>query len=173
MSNRSKRIFLLICIVVPFILYCYYYYSVMLGNAPFRYSDFQSIVLKYGEGEDLHSHYDTKTGIYTYKNTRDSLVTDTIKMRDDDLLYLHRKAAELGFWNLDEDMTGPGNAAWAKDSTAAGQEAVPRFVLEYHYLEKSKIVTYDADFDGHPKMKDAARSVIDEVRRVISDVRGR
>lgn len=164
MSDRSKRIFLIICIVVPFILYCYYYYSTMIGNAPFRYSDFQSIVLQYGEGEDMHSHYDSGTGLYTYRNTRDSLVTDTIKMRDDDLLYLHRKAAELGFWNLDEDMTGPGNAAGSD---------VPRFILQYNYLEKSKTVTYDADFEGHPKMKDAARSVIDEVRRVVSDVRGR
>lgn len=163
MSDRSKRIFLLICIIVPFLLYCYYYYSTMLGNAPYRYSDFQSIILTYGEGDDMHSHFDSSTGIYTYRNSRDSTVTDTIRMRDDDLLYLHRKAAELGFWNLPEDMTS--GADHASD--------VPRFVLQYNYLEKSKTVTYDADFDGHPKMKDAARSVIDEVRRVISDVRGR
>lgn len=135
----------------------------MLGNAPYRYSDFQSIILTYGEGDDMHSHFDSSTGIYTYRNSRDSTVTDTIRMRNDDLLYLHRKAAELGFWNLPEDMTSDG------DDSAD----VPRFVLQYNYLEKSKTVTYDADFDGHPKMKDAARSVIDEVRRVISDVRGR
>lgn len=166
MSDRSKKLFLGICIIIPFVLYCYYYYSIMLNNAPFRYADFQSIVLTYGDDEDLSNSFDSETGIFTYLNARDSLVSDTLRMRNDDLLYLHRKAAELGFWNLPEDMTGAGFAA--TDSAE-----VPRFVLQYNYLEKSKTVTFDADFDGNPKMKDAARSVIDEVRRVLSDVRGR
>ncbi|HLW49460.1 MAG TPA: hypothetical protein VKZ78_00685 [Sphingobacteriaceae bacterium] len=166
MSDRSKKIFLGICIIIPFVLYCYYYYSIMLNNAPFRYADFQSIVLTYGDDEDLSNRFDSETGIFTYLNSRDSLVSDTLRMRDDDLLYLHRKAAELGFWNLPEDMTGTGFA-----STDSAE--VPRFILQYNYEEKSKMVTFDADFDGNPKMKDAARSVIDEVRRVLSDVRGR
>lgn len=165
MSDRSKKIFLGICIIIPFFLYCYYYYSTMLNNAPFRYVDFQSIVLKYGDGGELQNEFDSETGIFTYLNARDSVITDTVRMRDDDLLYLHRKAAELGFWNLPEDMTGIGF-----DTT---NSEVPRFILQYNYKEKSKTVTYDADFEGNPKMKDAARSVIDEVRRVLSDARGR
>lgn len=164
MSERSKKIFLGICIIVPFFLYCYYYYSSMIQNAPFRYVDFESIVLEYGEGDNLNNKYDSSTGIFTYVNSRDSVITDTIRMRKDDLLYLHRKAAELGFWNLPDDMSS--------GSTDTDTE-VARFVLQYNYKEKSKTVTYDADFEGNPKMKDAARSVIDEVRRVLSDARGR
>lgn len=165
MSDRAKKIFLGICIIVPFVLYCYYYYSIMLNNAPFRYVDFQSIELRYGDGGELQNSFSTETGIFTYLNAGDSLISDTLRMRDDDLLYLHRKAAELGFWNLPEDMTGTGF------EEVDGE--VPRFVLQYNYKEKSKTVTFDADFEGNPKMKDAARSVIDEVRRVLSDVRGR
>src|SRR5690606_13341863 len=123
MSDRSKKIFLGICIIVPFFLYCYYYYSSMIQNAPFRYVDFQSVVLKYGEGDHLINQYDSSTGIFTYINSRDSLVSDTIRMRKDDLLYLHRKAAELGFWNLPDDM-----------STASNDDRdpnVPRFILQY------------------------------------------
>lgn len=165
MSDRSKKIFLGICIIVPFFLYCYYYYSSMIQKAPFRYVDFQSIVLQYGEGDDLVNTFDSSTGLFTYANSRDSLVTDTIRMRKDDLLYLHRKAAELGFWNLPDDMSTA--------SVEGRDPEVPRFILQYNYAEKSKTVTYDADFEGNPKMKDAARSVIDEVRRVMSDARGR
>lgn len=165
MSERSKKIFLAICIIVPFILYSYYYYSSMVRNAPFRFTDFESIVLKYGEGEDLPNQFDTRTGIFQYKNQRDSLVYDTLRLRNDDLLYLHRKAAELGLWNLPDDMTV------APDSTRAND--IPRFYLEYNYKEKSKIITLDADFVGPEKMTGTARSVIDEVRRVISDVRDR
>lgn len=137
----------------------------MVKNAPYRWSDFDSIVLKYGDGGELVNEFDSSTGIFTYLNQRDSLVHDTLRMRDDDLLYLHRKAAELGFWNLPENMTGAG--------FETGKPEVARFVLQFNYKEKSKTVTYDADFDGNPKMKDAARSVIDEVRRVLSDVSGR
>lgn len=165
MSERSKKIFLGICIIVPFFLYCFYYYSSMLSNAPFRYSDFQKIVLEYGDKAGLANKFDSETGVFRYLNTQDSLIVDTIKMRNDDLLYLHRKAAELGFWNLPEDMTNP-------DSPADGRQAA-RFILTYSYKEKIKKVTFDADFQGNPKMTEAARSVIDEVQRVISDVKDR
>src|SRR5690606_14835823 len=92
MSDRSKKIFLVICIIVPFLLYCFYYYSQMFKKAPFRFSDFESVVLKYGEGNDLINQFDSETGQYQYVNTRDSLVTDTVRLRKDDLQYLHGKA---------------------------------------------------------------------------------
>lgn len=165
MSDRAKKIFLGICIFVPFFLYCFYYYSSMLKNAPYRFSDFEYIVLKYGNAEELTNEFDTRTGYFQYLNNRDSMVTDTIRLRNDDLLYLHRKAAELGFWNLPEDMT-------TEERTIPASE-VPRFYLQFNYLEKSKEVTLDADYPGNPKMTDAARSVIDEVRRVMSDAHSR
>ncbi len=165
MSDRTKKIFLAICIVIPFLLYCFYYYSQMFKNAPYRFSDFESIVFQYGEGDDLINRFDSKTGHYQYLNVRDSLVIDTVRMRKDDLLHLHGKAAQLGFWNLPEDMTT------ASDTTANRQ--IARFYLQFNYKEKSKTVTLDADFEGNPKMRDAAKSVVDEVMRVISDARDR
>jgi hypothetical protein len=165
MSERAKRIFLAICIIVPFFAYCFYYYSVMIQNAPYRFTDFENIVLKYGEGNDLANQYDTQTGVFHYLNTRDSLISDTIPLRKDDLLYLHRKAVELGFWNLPDRMTD------RKENEV--DPTVPRFYLEYNYKEKSKKVLYDVDYTGPDKMKDAARSLIDEVKRVISDAKDR
>lgn len=165
MSDRAKRIFLGICIIVPFFVYCFYYYSIMLKNAPYRFSDFEYIVLKYGTGEELVNQFDTRTGHFQYLNSQDSLVSDTIRLRNDDLLYLHRKAAELGFWNLPDEMTTEGRTP--------PNAQVPRFYLQFNYLEKSKEVTLDADFPGNPKMTGTAKSVIDEVRRVMSDAQNR
>lgn len=164
MSDRSKKIFLAICIIVPFLLYCFYYYSQMFKNAPFRFSDFESIVLKYGEGNDLVNQFDSETGRYQYLNTRDSLVTDTVRLRKDDLQYLHGKATQLGFWNLPDDMTS---------GDATGESQVARFYLQYNYKEKSKEITLDADFNGNEKMRDVAKSMVDEVMRVINDARDR
>lgn len=166
MSDRAKRIFLAICIIVPFLLYCFYYYSMMLKNAPYRFSDFESIVFQYGEQGNLQNQFDSETAHFQYLDVRDSLIQDTLRLRKDDLLYLHRKAAELGFWNLPDDMTT------IPDSNA--RQPVPRFFLQFNYKEKSKEVTLDADFQAeNPKMTDAAKSVIDEVNRVLSDARDR
>ncbi len=164
MSDRTKKIFLAVCIVVPFLLYCFYYYSQMFKNAPFRFSDFESIVLKYGTGDDLVNQFDSSTGRYQYLNVRDSLVIDTVRLRKDDFQYLHGKATQLGFWNLPDDMTS---------GDATGGQPAPRFYLQYNYKEKSKEITLDADFDGNPKMRDVAKSIVDEVMRVINDVRDR
>lgn len=168
MSERNKKIFLAICIIVPFLLYCFYYYSQMFKNAPYRFADFESIVLKYGEGDNLINQFDSKTGIYEYLNVRDSLVIDTVRLRKDDLHHLHGKAAQLGFWNLPDEMTTHPSV-----EGASGQRPAARFFLQYNYKEKSKEVMLDADFDGNPKMLDAAKSIIDEVVRVINDARDR
>ncbi len=162
MSDRTKKIFLAICIIFPFLLYCFYYYSQMFKNAPFRFADFESIVLKYGEGDDLINQFDSETGIYQYINTRDSMVVDTVRLRKDDVQYLHGKATQLGFWNLPDDMT-----SGEPDST----KLAARFYLQFNYKEKSKEVTLDADFNGNSKMRDVAKTMVDEAMRVVNDAR--
>lgn len=167
MSDKAKRIFLAICIIVPFIIYCVVYYSSMIKNAPYRYADFESINLTYGTQDSMLNVFDSKTGSYQYLNKSNQVVKDTIKMRDDDLLYLHRKAQELGFWNVDDDMT---------TSTAPGevkQKDVPRYILKFTYKDKSKEVVLDADYSGNPKMKDAANSTVDHVMTMIAEVKAR
>jgi len=138
----------------------------MVKNAPFRFADFESIEITYGTPDEMVNTYNSQSRLYQYLTKDDKLVRDTLKMRNDDLLYLHRKAQELGFWNVDDDMTTP-----RKDSTE-GRD-VPRFILKYTYKEKSKEVTLDADYAGHPKMKDAAKSTIDAVLTMLAEVKAR
>ncbi|HMR20306.1 MAG TPA: hypothetical protein PKA53_13465 [Sphingobacterium sp.] len=166
MSVKSKKIFLAICIIAPFIVYCYIYYSSMIQNAPFRFSDFESIEITYGIPDEMVNNYNSKTQEYQYLTKEDKLIETSLKMRNDDLLYLHRKAQELGFWNVDNDMT-------TTRKTPNEGEDVPRFVLKYTYKEKSKEVTLDADYPGNPKMKEAAKSTIDAVMKMIAEVQAR
>lgn len=166
MSDKSKRIFLAICIIVPFIIYCVVYYSSMIKNAPFRFADFESIEITYGTPNEMVNTFNSKTGDYQYLTVDNELVKDTIKMRKDDLLYLHRKAQELGFWNVDNDMINSG-----RDSLAS--QEVPRYILKYTYKDKSKEVILDADFVGPDKMKAAAKSTVDAVMTMIAEVKAR
>ncbi|MHB1178478.1 MAG: hypothetical protein ACYCZO_09115 [Daejeonella sp.] len=163
MNDRGKKIFLAICIITPFLLYCVYYYSIMIKNAPYRFSDFESITFKYGLGDSLINRYDSKTGAYQYVDSRDSLVKTTVRLRKDDLLYLHRKAAELGFWNFPDEISAENNPNRSTNS--------PRYYLEFKYKDKAKHVLYDAQNTENPKLSDAAKSLITEVSNMINDTR--
>lgn len=165
MSDRGKKIFLAICIIVPFLLYSGYYYSIMVKNAPYRFSDFESVTFKYGLGDSLINRYDSKTGEYQYLNSRDSLVKTKVKLRKDDLLYLHRKAAELGFWNFPDKISNENSSGPNKNS--------PHYYLEFKYKDKVKHVLFDAAYTEKPKLGSAVRSLITEVGNMINDVRDR
>ena len=63
---------------------------------------------------------------------------------------------EMGFWNVDDDMTTP-----RKDSLE--KIDVPRYILTFQYKEKGKTVTVDADYPGNQKMLDATKTTIEAV----------
>ena len=161
MSDRSKRIFLALSIVVPFLAYTIYYYSIMVKNAPYKFSEFESLTFKYGPGDSLVNVYNSQTGVYTYVNNRDSLVTRRVKLNKDDLLYLHRKAADLGFWNFPEEILS------SKKTKAM------HYYFEMKYERKTKHMYFDAAYDKNQKLQNAAKILTDEVNRTINDAESR
>ncbi len=165
MSERSKKIFLYICIIVPFLGYCVFYYSNMIKNAPFRFADFQSIEFAYGSPGNMENTYNSATSDYQYLNKRDSLIKKTLRLNKDDLLYLHRKAMEFGFWNFPDTMVVTQQTDSADRNT--------QFFLKFTYKEKSKEMTFDSGFVGDPKLYDAAKSMVGEVQRVLNDAEDR
>lgn len=165
MTERSKKIFIALCIVVPFFFYGVYYYSNMIKNAPFRFVDFQSVEFNYGHAEYMENRFDSATEEYQYLDRRDSIVRTKLRLRKDDLLYIHRKAMEYGFWNFPEDMTRTSPDADTSQST--------RFFLRINYKEKSKQVDFDSQFYGDPRLKDAATAMIKEMQRILSDAEDR
>jgi len=136
----------------------------MIKNAPYKFSEFESITLQYGLRDSLVNKYDSKTGNYQYLNQNDSLIKTQVRLRKDDLLYLHRKAADLGFWNFPKEIV--------RSETSDGRR-VPRYILEFNYQRKSKRVVFDLDYDGDQRLKDAARILIEEVSRTINDAEDR
>lgn len=159
-STRLKKIFLGFAIAIPFLVYCVYYYSIMIGNAPYRFSDFQSFSFQYGTGDSLVNKYDSKTGDYQYLNEHDSLIKKHLPLNSDDLLYLHRKAAEWGFWNFPEREVN--------DSAKIKGIKSPHYLIQFNYKHKSKKVLYDAAYDGDPKLKDANEAVVKEIESVLN-----
>ena len=162
MSTRSKKIFLIASIIVPFLFYCFYYYGMMIKNAPYKFSEFKSIQFQYGYGDSMLNKYDSKTGDYQFVNTRDSVIKMHLKLTKDDLLYLHRKAADLGFWDFP-----------AKELNTETKVRSPRYMMQFNYKRKSKIVVFDASYDGNDKLKDANERLIKEIQKVLDDAEAR
>lgn len=160
MTNRNKKIFLITSITVPFLLYSGYYYGVMIKNAPYKFSEFDHISFQYGSGDSLLNKYNSKTGDYQYLTTRDSLVKKHLHVSQNDLLYLHRKAADLGFWDF------PSNETSADTAKVDGQKP-PRYIIEFAYKRKTKRVVFDSNFGGNPKLKDANERLIKEIQQVL------
>lgn len=165
MSNRSKKIFLVLSVIVPFLFYCLYYYGMMVKNAPYKFAEFDSIVFNYGTGDSLINKYNSKTGEYQFVNSRDSLVKTHLKLNKDDLLYLHRKAAELGFWDFPGDMKN--------DTIDVKKAKSPRYFIEFKYKRKTKTVLFDAAYDGKPALKDAAERLVKEIQDRLSEAESR
>jgi len=165
MNNTVKKIFLGFSIALPFLIYCVYYYGMMIKNAPYKFSEFDSVVFMYGNGDSLVNKYDSKTGDYQYMNTRDSLIKTHLRLRNDDLLLLHRAAADLGFWNFPD--------VEVNDSAKARGINSPHYFIEFKYKRKTKKVLYDAAFDGDPKLKDANEQLIKRIQKVLDDAESR
>ena len=166
MEKKSKKIFLIATVVVPFLIYCVYYYAHMFKNAPYKFGEFKSMVFQYGTADSMLNKYDSKTGEYQYVNAHDSIIKMNLHLPKEQLLYLHRKAAELGFWDWPSDERG--------DTTVRrnGVKA-PRYFMQFNYQRKSKTITFDESFIGDPRLKAANEQMIKEIKTVLDDEAGK
>lgn len=161
MSNRTKKIFFALTIVVPFLLYCVYYYGKMVQNAPYKFAEFEAVILKAGLGEKYEKIYNSKTQEFQYVTLSDSVKHTKVKLSKDQLLYIHRKAAELGYWD------------WPSNMLADTTGTAPRYYLEYQYQRKNKIIELDAAYNANPKLKDAALQLIKIVDGTIAEAQAK
>jgi len=165
MSTRAKKIFLIITIVVPFLAYCVIYYKPMIANAPFRSDEFVSLQFKWGAGNDLVNSYDSSTGEYQYLNAKDSLVRKNVKLRHNDIIYLHNKANELGLWNFPDLI--------ANEGTDLKKSKVLRYVIRFNYKRKSKNVVFVTDYNDIAKLRDVATQMKTLIEQTITDAEER
>ena len=166
MSSKAKKIFLALSIIVPFLLYCVYYYGMVFKNAPYKFTEFKSLVFKYGVRDSLVNSYNSETGVYQYLNNRDSLVKKQVFLKKSELLYLHRKASDLGFWNF------PANETTADSTNHKGVKPT-RFVMQFNYQRKSKTITFDENFDGPQKLVEANTIMLKEIQSVLNEAEQR
>lgn len=161
MTNRGKKIFLALSIIIPFLIYSIVYYAPIIRNAPYKLAEFKSLEYKWGMGNNLENSYNSATGEYRYYDNKDSLVVKNVKLSAKDQKYLDSNAHIQGFYNLPTVMANSQEDL--KNSKAM------RYFMRLTYENKTKEVTYLADFGGTPKMKDAAAKMQKVIEQVIID----
>ena len=136
------------------------YFDSIFKEAPYSYSEMRSIVFKYGVADSLVNQYNSATGEFDYLNKRDSLVKTHLYLTKSDLLYLHRKAAEVGFWNFP--------AKEVNTDTRSSTDVKPtEYLIQFNYLHHSKTVVFSSNYDGPQQLADANRILIQEIETVI------
>ncbi len=136
-------------------------YQSAFKAAPYDFSELKSFVFKYGPGDSLINQYNSETGEYQYLNKRDSLVKTHLYLTSNDLIYLHRKAVELGFWDF------PSNEKNA-DTSYAGDKKPFEFFIQYNYKHKSKTVLFSTNYGGSQELMEANRTLITDIQTVLS-----
>lgn len=166
MNDRGKRNFLLITIVGSFLVYCIYYYAHVFSNAPFKRTEFKSMVFKWGTRDKMVNYYNSTTGEYNYLDNKDSLIKTHVFLNSVDIDSLHVDARRQGLWDFYDDETNP-------DSTIPGYKFLERDYIEFNYLHKSKKVTFDADFNGPVKLIDANKELVKDIKRILDNAQAR
>lgn len=161
MSSRAKKIFLILSVVVPFVIYGAIYYAPMIRNAPFQEKYFVSLEYSWGTGEKLENSYNSATGDFKYLDKKDSLINSNIKLSVRDIKYLDSVADVQGFWNL------PSIVANSQDDLKDPRKL--RYLIKFNYQKKSKEVTYFPSFSGNERMKGAASKMQKEIELTLID----
>jgi hypothetical protein len=161
MTDKSKKTFLLTTIVGSFLIYSIIYYAQVLKDAPYNLKEFKSFTIKYGTKDSMVNYYNSATGEYTYLNKNDSLIKKHLFLSKSDIDSLHKEARIFGFWDF------PANEL-NNDSTNANYKKVPRYIIQFNYKRKSKLVQFDANYNGPAKLVDANRGLITKIRDILS-----
>lgn len=136
-------------------------YGSIFKSAPYSFSELRSFVFKYGSGDSLVNQYNSLTGDYQYIDKTGKTVKKKLYLSSNDMLYLHYKAVESGFWDF------PANEQDTDTAFTKGRESF-KFFIQLNYKSKSKTVLFSTNYAGTQELMDANREFITDIQNVLS-----
>lgn len=162
MKELKKNFSLIATVAVIVITAVVGYYMISLKKAPYDVANFESFTYKWGTDGHLENAYSSTTGDYSYLNNRDSLIKTNVKLRANEIIFIHNKINELGFWSLQD-----------KIGTKKPNSNALVYELQFNYKEKSKKITVYSNFDENPLLLDSAMHIMTMVQHTIDEAEGR
>ena len=161
----KKSISLITTCVLVVLISVVGYYFINLGKGPYKASDFVSISYKWGVGDTLANSYDSATGDYQYLDSRDSLLKTNVKLRANNIIFIHSKADELNLWQLPDVIANP-NANLKSDQ-------VLRYEFVFTYEKKKKKIIYLTDYNYNPDVASRADGLQKMIKQTIDEAEER
>lgn len=156
----KRKLFVVLMIVFPFIVYSGYYYVNIFKNAPFRSDQFEYVELKKYRDGLVREYINTKTGEYNYYTSKDSLVHSHVNLSKSSLHDIHEKMMDILFWNIELV-----NA----DTTLQHRKEVPTYVVNAVYQRKSKKVWWQLHFYEDQKLDDRMSEIVRTIEGEATD----
>src|SRR3546814_17012550 len=96
-------------VVVPFLLYIWYYYREMIRKAPFKFEEFQTIRVDFKAQDGRQTHIDIAPGTVTVILPEKDTVHDTVRFSNTELNEFHRTIYTNNFFELPNEMRNEGS----------------------------------------------------------------
>lgn len=161
----KKNLSLIATVVIIFTIAIGGYYLINLGKGRYPAAEFISVAYKWGVGKTLVNSYDSATGNYQYLDTRDSLIKTNIKLRANNIIFIHSKANELNLWQL-PNIIANKNADLKSDK-------ILRYEITFSYEKESKHIIYLVNYDENPSIALATDELQKIIKKTIDEVEDR
>lgn len=150
MSDRYKKIYLIVMVVVPFLIYCGYYYSEMIRKAPYKFGDFRTITIDFNAPDGRETHIDIGTGTVIYARPGEQPLKDTISFGAEELREFHRNLYTNNFFDMPHEMKNEGST----------DPSTGMYVIKAIYTGKQYKVVYETNYRGNKRYKDKLGRII-------------
>lgn len=161
----KKNVSLIATIAVIIIAGIGGYYLINLKQGPYSASNFVAVSYKWGVGDTLLNSYNSETGDYQYLDNRDSLIKTKVKLRANNIIFIHSKANELDLWRLP--------AVIANKNADLKSDKVLRYEMVFKYEGQTKKIIYLTDYDENQAIALAADELQNTIKKTIDEVEDR
>lgn len=165
LSQLKKNISFIATVVVIIIISIAGYFVINKQKGPFSASELVSVAYKWGLGDSLVNTYNSATGDYQYLDNRDSLITKKLRLRANNIIFLHSKANELDLWTL-PNVIANKNADLKTDQTL-------RYEIIFNYETKVKKIVFLTNYDEDMGVLDRANQLQKTIKTTIDEVEDR
>lgn len=165
MTSRGKKIFIVLTVVIPFLIYCVVYYQEKFRYANFKAKDFVSFEYKWGVGKNLENSYNSATGLYTYHDVKDSVVKKKLVLTAKDFKYLDSVADVQGFWNLPPVL--------ANSEADLMNQKILRYNMKFTYKHGEQDVLFLFNYDITERKRSAAAQMQKEIEKLLIEAEKR
>lgn len=147
----KRKLFVVFSIIVPFIVYTVYYYSTIIGHAPYRYDQFKRFEFRTYRFGKPRTILVSQTGEFTFYNKKDSLVHAHVRLTAADLKDIHETLRDIIFWDM---------PTVAGDSTQKHRTDVTLVYLKVVYQRASKTVWWQDNYFADRKLDERMGQIV-------------